>query len=228
MNELSEYEKRHLAAHLKESGREEDQIAEIEARMRKHMLDKEAEDYAPGTSEMGESWPGLSPDGKQELEAALREWELENGRPHPIDKPSPALLYTDGEIREPALEGDVGYDLMVKDLMWIPANAFAHVPLEAKVAIPHGYWGLVIARSSANSGGRLFVFPGVIDAGYRGPLFAFVQNLSDERIGLYAGMSICQLILIPAAVFPATAVPCLPVSDRGQRGFGSTGINKVE
>jgi deoxyuridine 5'-triphosphate nucleotidohydrolase len=207
------------------------------AELRQKLLDREAEAYAPGTDEMGEALPVKAignPDRPQptEEDLSLLQWEIANNRPgiSLADRPppDPVLLYTDGEIREPALRGDVGYDLLVKQLMWIPASSFARVPLEAKVAIPYGYWGLVIARSSANKEGRLFVFPGVIDAGYRGPLFAFVQNLSEDRIALYEGMSICQLILIPAAVFPTVSVPMLPVSERGARGFGSTGVNKVE
>ena len=146
----------------KQAERQENEIeaemADLSARLRQCMLDKEAEDYAPGTNEMSGDWkhpkaignPEPRPGTITDEEAALRQWEEETDRPGSgaflRQTRPPELLYTDGEIREPALQGDVGYDLLVKALMWVPASSFAHVPLEAKVAIPHGYWGLVIAK----------------------------------------------------------------------------------
>lgn len=138
----------------------------------------------------------------------------------------PSLLYAGGTIREPAFEGDSGYDLIVAHQTWIGANAFATVPLEAKIAIPSGYWGLVVARSGTNMQGRMLVLPGVIDSGYRGPLYAFVYNMTDEKIILLEGFSICQLMLVPSFTPPAVKCDELPSSKRGECGFGSTGLNR--
>lgn len=132
-------------------------------------------------------------------------------------------LLVKGTIKEPALEGDVGYDLVVSKRICVRAHRFTRVPMDVSIAIPPGFWGLLIARSGTNLGGQLLVLPGVIDEGYRGPLFALVHNLSVDSITLEPGQRICQLILIKSNVFPITFVDQLPPSARGVNGFGSTG-----
>ena len=132
------------------------------------------------------------------------------------------LLFT-GEMRPPAMNGDVGYDIPVAESRYLPPNSFHRVLLAARVAIPDGYWGLLTARSSTNYQGQLLVLPGVVDCGYRGPLYAFVHNLSELGVDIEAGSRICQLVLIPRAVLPMRGVQRLPDSERGENGMGSTG-----
>lgn len=128
-----------------------------------------------------------------------------------------------GRVEAPAIEGDSGYDLRVQFGTLISPYSYKRVALNGRVAIPEGFWGLVIARSSTNANGHLLVLPGVIDFGYRGPLFAFVHNLSGDHVRIAAGDRICQLVLVPMAVFPVQRVNELPVSVRGEAGMGSTG-----
>lgn len=134
------------------------------------------------------------------------------------------VLYHVGDgIEEPRLVGDVGYDLVVDRRVVVPPRSFRNVPHEAAVQLPDGYWGLLLARSSVNIGGRLVVLPGLIDTGYRGQLFGLVHNMTDESIVLQEGSRVCQLVLVPAMVIPLVAVRRLAPSERSARGFGSTG-----
>lgn len=167
----------------------------------------------------------------------------------------PVLQTTGNRVLAPALKGDCGYDLVVSEWVTIlPKNrpirntlwkigrgirrhpsgklrlrhrvssGFAKVPSGNPIAIPEGHWGLIVPRSSVNITGRLLVLPGVIDA-YRGPLFAFVHNIGNEPVTLAPGDRVAQLVLIPTSVFPILITPDLPSSERGERGFGSTGGN---
>jgi dUTP pyrophosphatase len=120
-------------------------------------------------------------------------------------------------------EGDVGLDLCTSETTVIYPGGIKRVHLSAKVAIPSGFWGLLIARSSTNAQGIL-ILPGVIDSGYRGNLYALCVNLSDIIIRWSVGARVCQLILIPAALeIVVKRVDELPSSDRGVNSFGSTG-----
>jgi dUTP pyrophosphatase len=132
------------------------------------------------------------------------------------------LQVVDGGIRQPAYDGDCGYDLFVESPVLFDGRSFNRVKLKGKIAIPKGYWGLITPRSSTNAAGELLCLPGVIDSGYRGELFALVHNLTDEIVQLMPGDSPVQLILMPVIVFPVMPVDELPESERGDRGFGSS------
>ena len=140
------------------------------------------------------------------------------------------LRTTSSQLGAPKLLGDVGYDLKANEAVWLHPGQMAVIPTDIRVQIPPGYWGLVIARSWANRGGRLIVLPGVIDAGYRGKLFVYVWYMGDQHgskavYRVDSGAAFAQLILVLACVFPVECVNDLDESERGRRGFGSTGSN---
>lgn len=172
-----------------------------------------------------------------EAETALREgyrtilWEQSawTGTDVPVGTvesvgPPPRMLFHVGDgIREPVLKGDVGYDLIVSETTDIPGRSFRNIPHDVKVHIPKGYWGLILARSSVNIAGQLVILPGLIDAGYRGKLFGLAHNMTDHTIFVRKASRVCQLVLLPAVLFPAMAVDKLTPSERSVQGFGSTG-----
>lgn len=121
--------------------------------------------------------------------------------------------------------GDAGYDLYVSEDVEIPVGKFADIPCGIAVELPPGTWGFVIGRSSTLRKHNLMVAPGVIDNGYRGPLYAGVYNMNGEQFSAKKGMRLAQIIPFPltAAGMIPVGVPALGASDRGQAGFGSTG-----
>lgn len=122
-------------------------------------------------------------------------------------------------------QGDAGYDLYTSVEVSVEPGAFADIPCGISMQLPEGYWGMVVGRSSTLRKHQLLVVPGVIDNGYRGPLFAGVQNLNDSPFVVKAGMRLAQMIPMPliAAGLVQTRVDRLDSSDRGQFGFGSSG-----
>jgi dUTP pyrophosphatase len=65
---------------------------------------------------------------------------------------------------------------------------------------------------------------GIIDAGYRGPLFAHVLNMTDEEIHIEEGDRVAQIIFqfrIPVNISFVDGF-WMP-SERDTNGFGSTG-----
>jgi dUTP pyrophosphatase len=120
--------------------------------------------------------------------------------------------------------GDAGLDLFCSEEATIAPGQFVDVPLGVSVEIPHGYWAMLTGRSSTLRKRGLLVNQGVIDQGYRGPLFAGCWNLTDETVVVPRGDRVAQLILLPLWTGNPVAVLHLNESSRGSSGFGSSGL----
>ena len=118
--------------------------------------------------------------------------------------------------------GDCGHDLFVAAHTVIPPGEFRDVSTNVRCELPYGTWGLIIGRSSTFRKRRLLVIPGIIDNGYRGELFTAVFNMNGSDAVLDAGDRLAQLIIMPL-VTPRIEVGEVNDSDRGDKGFGSTG-----
>ena len=94
------------------------------------------------------------------------------------------------------------------------------------IAIPRGYFGAIFARSglATKQGLRPANCVGVIDSDYRGPIIVAMHNDSDEDQTVPAGSRIAQLAIIPVMRTDFNIVDELNSTDRGEGGFGSTGI----
>lgn len=102
------------------------------------------------------------------------------------------------------------------------------VPCGFSLAIPEGYAGLVIPRSglAARHGISVVNAPGLIDSGYRGEIQVVLVNMDPrETFAFKAGDRIAQLVIV--AVPPVSLVPVESLShtERGQGGFGSSGVS---
>jgi dUTP pyrophosphatase len=130
-------------------------------------------------------------------------------------------------VPEAAHAGDAGLDLRSNVDVDVPPGGRALVPTGLAVAIPGGYAGFVLPRSGLASriGLTLANAPGLIDSGYRGEIVCAVVNLdrtSAVRVG--RGDRIAQLVILAVPRLEPRAVDELPVSERGERGFGSSGV----
>jgi dUTP pyrophosphatase len=134
-------------------------------------------------------------------------------------------------IAEPGFEpvyakpGDAGCDLRSTQELVIPAGERALVKTGVKIAMPDGYVGLVHPRSglAAKHGITVLNTPGTIDAGYRGEIMVTLLNTSREDFQIAAGDRIAQLLFQQVSQARFIAVNELPVSSRGETGFGSSG-----
>ena len=122
-------------------------------------------------------------------------------------------------------EGDAGFDLICSQTTNIPYQEFVDVPCGINVQLPPGVWAMITGRSSTLRKRHLLVSQGIIDNGYRGPIYAGVQNLGSRAAVVEEGERIAQLIPFPltAQNLQFAYVDELDESDRGEAGFGSTG-----
>jgi dUTP pyrophosphatase len=127
------------------------------------------------------------------------------------------------QLPESHYPGDCGMDLYVSEKVTIGPMQFMDIPNNISVHIPDGYWAMITGRSSTLRKKGLFIPLSIIDNGYRGPLFSGAFNLTSTPVVVDVGERVAQMILLPVTV-PMTVVGIkLEVSDRGNRGFGSTG-----
>jgi len=66
--------------------------------------------------------------------------------------------------------------------------------------------------------------PGTIDADYRGEIGIILINLSNENFEIKSGDRIAQLVISRHETIEWQTVDSLNNSNRGEKGFGSTGI----
>ena len=66
--------------------------------------------------------------------------------------------------------------------------------------------------------------PGTIDADYRGEIGIILMNLSEDKVVIQSGDRIAQLVFAKVEKIVLENVEAVNSTDRGEKGFGSTGI----
>lgn len=94
------------------------------------------------------------------------------------------------------------------------------IPLGFAIEIPDGHFGWLTNKSSRYFQG--LEVHGIIDAGYRGEVSAQVRAVEPLRVE--AGEKLCQLIIMPVARCQVFEADSLTQTDRGDGGYGSTGL----
>lgn len=102
----------------------------------------------------------------------------------------------------------------------------ALVPTGIRMALPGGYEAQVRPRSglAAKHGITVLNTPGTIDADYRGEVKVILINLSDKEFAVNNGDRIAQMVIAPCIKAQFTEVKALDETQRGEGGFGSTGV----
>jgi len=140
------------------------------------------------------------------------------------------ILKTDPRIILPKYEssGASGMDLraFLNADVNIPPLGRAKIPTGLRIEVPDGYEAQVRPRSglAIKNGITVLNSPGTIDSDYRGDIDIILVNLSGENVIIKDSDRIAQLVIAPVSRAEITEAECLSQSDRGSKGFGSTGI----
>jgi dUTP pyrophosphatase len=104
----------------------------------------------------------------------------------------------------------------------------AAIPTGLQLAIPEGFEGQVRPRSGLALKHAVTVLnaPGTIDADYRGEVKVLLVNLGTEAFTVTRGMRVAQLVFAPVQRADLQKVQSLGNTERGEAGFGSTGLSK--
>ena len=138
------------------------------------------------------------------------------------------VVCEDDKIPTYAHEGDAGADLRaaIPEPVTIQPGKSEWVGTGVRAEIPCGHVGLQFPRSGlgCKHGICLANGTGVIDSGYRGEVRAKLLNLGAEPFTVNPGDRICQLVIVPYTKAHFWTVKELGESDRGEDGYGSTGV----
>lgn len=127
--------------------------------------------------------------------------------------------------------GDAGADLSSAEALTIAPGQRATVGTGVSIALPDGYVAFVVPRSglAAKHGITIVNSPGTVDAGYRGELKVTLLNTdTSQPFDIAVGDRIAQVIVMPVTQARFIPVEKLPASERGESGFGSTGLSARE
>ncbi len=129
----------------------------------------------------------------------------------------------DAKLPSFAYEGDAGMDLFAAEECEIAPLERKAVGTGFKIAVPRGYAGFVWDKSGLALAGGLTTLAGVLDSGYRGELKIVLFNLGKESYKIEKHQKIAQLIIKKIEI-PEIAEEILDETERGRRGFGSSGL----
>jgi dUTP pyrophosphatase len=117
---------------------------------------------------------------------------------------------------------DAGWDLYACRDVTIDSQPF-RFGIGIMVAIPDGYYGQIQGRSGLAENG-VYVFPGVIDSGFRGELELVMLSLDQDDWDVEEGDKVAQLVILPVPKTQMIDVgeEDLPDGERGDNGFGSS------
>jgi dUTP pyrophosphatase len=100
------------------------------------------------------------------------------------------------------------------------------IPCGFTMALPCGYEAQIRPRSGLALKHGIIVpnAPGTIDADYRGEVCVILGNIAREAFVVRRGMRIAQMVITPVTPGEVAVVDELDETERGQGGFGHTGL----
>jgi len=118
---------------------------------------------------------------------------------------------------------DAGFDLVNKEKESIGQNCIKLIDSGITIAIPDGYCGFIVCRSSMAFKRGLTVYnaPGIIDSSYRGKVYVMLHSTIEQQIEQFT--RIAQLLIIPVPIVTLNCVNELDKTKRDIGGIGSTG-----
>ena len=131
------------------------------------------------------------------------------------------------EAPEYALDTDAGFDLKALESVTIFPFEQKKVSTGIAIEVPEGYVGIVRDRAGIVQKMNVHTVAGTFDSGFRGEVSIMLVNMNDKTIEIETGMRIAQRILVPIVKAKITEVKKLSSTERGDKGFGSTGMKEI-
>jgi len=122
---------------------------------------------------------------------------------------------------------DLGYDLYSLEDVTVLVGETKLIKTGICLKFPDGWGGFIEDRSSVATKQNLITIAGVIDENYTGEIRITMFNkgniINNEPISIKKGEKIAQIVPIPVTDWEISVVDTLPETDRGSKGFGSSG-----
>ena len=136
-------------------------------------------------------------------------------------------LFPEVQLPSYKTSGASGMDLMafIKSSITIKPKTSCLIPTGLSVAFSEDYEIQIRPRSGLAAKNNISVLntPGTIDSDYRGEIKVIIYNHGNKDFLVNNGDRIAQMILTPVVKMELEETNDLPVTIRGEGGFGSTG-----
>ena len=119
---------------------------------------------------------------------------------------------------------DAGQDIHSSEDTVVEAGGSHLISTKLFIAIPPDSVGLLWSRSGLSVKHGIECGAGCIDSNYRGEVKVHLFNHGSEPFVIKKGDRIAQLLTMPINLNNYETVDELPNSDRGEGGFGSSGV----
>lgn len=143
------------------------------------------------------------------------------------------LLRENAKLPQRATSGSVGYDLCacLEEEWTLSPGESRPVPTGIAIDLEGLQAGVFLfARSGLASkyGIVLSNGVGVVDMDYRGEILVALRNMGEESFTVHPGDRIAQMVVLPVLLPSLERSQSLTETQRGQGGFGSTGLSHRE
>lgn len=119
---------------------------------------------------------------------------------------------------------DAGADIHAAEEVVIESGKRHAVSTQMAIAVPEGYYGRIAPRSGLAYKNGIDVLAGVADSSFRGEIKVILINLGESPFKVEVGDRVAQLVIEKIATPKIEVVPSLDETERGEGGFGSTGV----
>lgn len=135
------------------------------------------------------------------------------------------LVHPDAKLPVRGTPFSAGLDLFACEDCTIPPQTDKPILIDTGIcmAIPENHVGQIWGRSSMECKYGIFKYAGVIDSDYRGNIKVALINNTPSKFHIKTGDKIAQILIMPVNLALTHQVDELPTTDRGSKGFGSTG-----
>jgi dUTP pyrophosphatase len=135
-------------------------------------------------------------------------------------------LAEDAIVPSYAHSDDSGMDLYAVEPAVIPVGGRKLIKTGISIQLPPNTEAQVRPRSglALKHGISVTNAPGTVDEGYRGEIGVILENRGQSSFNVGKGMKIAQMVIMPVIRPQIQVVNDLSETERGQCGFGSTGV----
>jgi dUTP pyrophosphatase len=123
---------------------------------------------------------------------------------------------------------DAGADIsaFLEEDIIIPPNGTKLIPTGLFIEIPESFEGQIRSRSGLALKSQIVVLnsPATIDSGYVGEWGVILHNFGEREFVVKNGDRIAQMVISPVAHAEFKEVEKIGTTERGEGGYGSTGI----
>jgi len=132
----------------------------------------------------------------------------------------------DAKLPYRANKGDAGLDLFSIEEKVIEPGETALIRTGIQIELPKGTEAQVRPRSGLALKHSVTILnsPGTIDQGYRGEINVILINHGKELFQVEKQMRIAQMVIAPVLSVTLEEIDTLSASERGEGGFGSSGV----